>query len=155
MTVEINRFNLRVYGVLVNTNRSVLLVDEQIGDYTFTKFPGGGLEFGEGIVDCLKREFREELGQEPISYKHLYTTEFFQQSAFRYTDQIVSIYYWVDALQEDFSLPMGWQERNTGKRVELLSFKWVSLDKLHPDMVTFPIDKHVVELVLKQKADLL
>ena len=54
-------FNVRVYGLLINENKQVLVSDEYIrGDY-ITKFPGGGLEFGEGTRDCLKREFMEEM----------------------------------------------------------------------------------------------
>ena len=29
-----------------------------------TKFPGGGMEFGEGTIDCIKRECMEEFGEE-------------------------------------------------------------------------------------------
>jgi len=43
-----------------------------------TKFPGGGLQFGEGTIDCIKREFREELGCEIGVLKHFYTTDYFQ-----------------------------------------------------------------------------
>ncbi len=58
---EINRFIIRVYGIWISDEK-VLLVEETVKRNTITKFPGGGLEFGEGIIDCLKREFKEELG---------------------------------------------------------------------------------------------
>src|SRR5207344_3401209 len=90
-------FNIRVYGLLINEQRQVLVSDEYIrGDY-FTKFPGGGLELGEGTRDCLKREFKEETGLDVIVGDHIYTTDYFQQSAFNPNDQIVSIYYFVKA----------------------------------------------------------
>ena len=50
-------FNIRVYGILLNDRNEVLVSDECRNGYSFTKFPGGGLEFGEGLVDGLKREF--------------------------------------------------------------------------------------------------
>ncbi|RZK13557.1 MAG: NUDIX hydrolase, partial [Flavobacterium sp.] len=49
-------FNVRVYGVLINHDNQVLISDEQSGGRTFSKFPGGGLELGEGLIDALKRE---------------------------------------------------------------------------------------------------
>ena len=48
-------FNLRVYGILLGENKKVLVSDEFIRGNYYTKFPGGGLEFGEGTRDCLKR----------------------------------------------------------------------------------------------------
>ena len=53
-------FNIRVYGILVNDQDQVLVADEYIRGGYYTKFPGGGLEFGEGTRDWLKREFKEE-----------------------------------------------------------------------------------------------
>ena len=89
--MAINRFTVRVYGILFDEHKRILVSDEFIrGDY-FTKFPGGGLELGEGTRDCLKREFKEETGLDVIVGDHLYTTDYFQQSAFNPNDQIISI----------------------------------------------------------------
>src|SRR5215470_19627527 len=93
-------FNIRVYGVLVNEKKKVLVADEYIRGKYYTKFPGGGLELGEGTRDCLKREFKEEMNLEVQIGEHLYTTDFYQQSAFNATQQIISIYYLVKALEE-------------------------------------------------------
>ena len=59
-----SRFNVRVYGLLINDRSEVLISREIIQGMRVTKFPGGGLEFGEGIEDGLKREFIEELSLE-------------------------------------------------------------------------------------------
>ena len=77
-----NRFNLRVYGLLINEQQQVLVSDELIRGNYITKFPGGGLEFGEGTRNCLQREFREELNLQVETGEHFYTTDYFQQSAF-------------------------------------------------------------------------
>ena len=86
-------FNIRIYGVLKDENNRVLVSDEYIRGSYITKFPGGGLEFGEGTRDCLKREFKEETNLDVTIGQHIYTTDFFQISAFNNRDQIISIYY--------------------------------------------------------------
>src|SRR5206468_6399504 len=93
------RFNIRVYGVLINDQNQVLVSDEMIRGKNYTKFPGGGLEFGEGTRDCLQREFLEEMNLKVEVQEHLYTTDFFQISAFNPDHQIISIYYKVQALE--------------------------------------------------------
>jgi len=89
-------FNLRVYGVWINSVGEVLLTEEKVGSRVFVKFPGGGLEYGEGLLDCLKREWKEETGMDLISLDHYYTTDFFQASAFHPRQQVVSVYYRVE-----------------------------------------------------------
>ena len=90
-------FNIRIYGLLLDNQQRLLVSDEFIKGNFFTKLPGGGLEIGEGTRDCLKREFKEETGLDVEIGKHIYTTDFFQISAFNNKDQIISIYYWVHA----------------------------------------------------------
>jgi ADP-ribose pyrophosphatase YjhB (NUDIX family) len=74
------QFNIRVYGILINEQKQLLVSDEFIRGGYYTKFPGGGLEFGEGTRDCLKREFIEELNLKIEVLDHLYTTDFYQES---------------------------------------------------------------------------
>ena len=93
-------FNVRVYGILINEKKQILVSDEYIRGNYYTKFPGGGLEIGEGTRDCLKREFREEMDLEVEIGEHLYTTDFYQVSAFNPAHQIISIYYSANALEE-------------------------------------------------------
>src|SRR5687768_7046744 len=93
-------FNIRVYGVLVNENKQVLVADELIRGNFYTKFPGGGLEYGEGTRDCLMREFMEEMGLKVDVGEHLYTTDYFQVSAFNPDHQIISIYYLVQPMED-------------------------------------------------------
>src|SRR5947207_1982145 len=93
------RFNVRVYGVLLGERTEVLVSDEFIRGRYYTKFPGGGLEYGEGTRDCLKREFLEEMNLNVEVGEHIYTTDYFQISAFNPDHQIISIYYLVKALE--------------------------------------------------------
>lgn len=140
-------FNVRVYGLLINEQNQVLLSDEQSGGRIFSKFPGGGLELGEGLADALKREFMEECNAEIEVLGHLYTTDFYEQSSFN-DSQILSIYYLVKVLQPlslNFKIvPFDFDEGT------FQSFRWIALDELKADDVTFKTDKKAIELLLKQ-----
>lgn len=145
MTNKINRFNIRVYGILLHESEdAVLLTDEKRGDWQFTKFPGGGLEFGEGPIECVKREFLEELNQEVEVIRHFYTTDFFQRSAFVKTDQIISIYYLLKPLGD-------LKFRISEKAFEYCPtpdgeqcFRFKKINELKEEDLTFPIDKLIV-----------
>ncbi|WP_316811513.1 NUDIX domain-containing protein [Pedobacter heparinus] len=140
-------FNVRVYGLLINDSNEVLISDEQSGGRTFSKFPGGGLELGEGLIDALKREFMEECNAEIEVLSHLYTTDFYEQSSFN-DSQILSIYYLVKASHPLLlSFKTNLFDFDEGA---LQSFRWISLDVLKTDDVTFKTDKTAIELLLKQ-----
>lgn len=148
------RFNIRVYGVLINEQNQVLVSDEWIRGNYYTKFPGGGMEYGEGTRDCLKREFMEEMNLHVEICDHLYTTDFFQESAFRPGDQIISIYYLVKPLEpitvRISEKPFDFDEAQT-KAYELNneceSFRFIPFEELNEDSVSLPIDKIVVKMI--------
>ena len=147
-------FNIRVYGILVSEDNQVLVSDEFIRGNYYTKFPGGGLEFGEGTRECLEREFMEEMNLQVEVREHLYTTDFFQMSAFNPEHQIVSIYYRVQPLEiikaPLRSTPFEFDEkqlevyRATG---ETETFRMIPLEEFGEHSVSLPIDKVVAELV--------
>ncbi len=147
-------FNIRVYGILLGQNNQVLVSDEFIRGNYYTKFPGGGLEFGEGTRDCLKREFKEEMNLEVKVTDHIYTTDFFQLSAFTQGHQIISIYYFVEALEAIRAplreKPFDFDERElaTYQRTgETETFRFIAKNDFSGEMVSLPIDKIVAEMV--------
>lgn len=144
---NVDRFNIRVYGILINPNDEVLLIHERMGDFDFTKFPGGGMEFGEGTRDCLKREFMEEAQLDIEIGEHIYTTDFYQQSAFRKTDQLISIYYNVVPREIPIHINLDEFEVIEHGKPEYLRFFWVKRSELKPEMLTFPIDKKVCKMI--------
>ncbi len=146
----ITRLNIRVYGILTDNKNNILIVDEQIGDFKFTKFPGGGLELGEGTKACLEREFMEECNLAIEVKEHIYTTDFFQPSAFKLGDQLIAIYYAVEAKNKPISLNLNPIEITENGKTETLQFKWLEMKDLHTDIFTFPIDKLVCDM-LKNK----
>jgi len=135
-------FNVRVYGILIDDQNQVLISDERTENVSFTKFPGGGLEYGEGLIDALKREYMEETGMEIAVGKHIYTTDFFEKSSFN-ESQILSIYYQVTC-----KTPL---ELNIRKEVfdfteksregKLQAFRLVHIDELKEEDLTFLTDQ--------------
>jgi len=144
------RFNIRVYGIWINDRQEILVSDERIGDFKFTKFPGGGLEFGEGIKDCLIREWKEELNIDIEVGNHIYTTDFFQLSAFDKTSQIISIYYNVRPIDAKPLIDL--RERVFdfhGNGHEEITFRQIPLQQFSAMDVSLPIDKIVATLITK------
>lgn len=147
-------FNIRVYGILIGENKQVLVSDEYIrGDY-ITKFPGGGLEFGEGTRDCLKREFREEMDLDVRVGDHIYTTDYFQMSAFNPSHQIISIYYFAHALEPIKcplrQKPFDFDEQQLAvykEKGETETFRFIDWNEFSEASVMLPIDKIVAGML--------
>ena len=135
-------FNIRVYGLLINELNQVLISDECHNGFSFTKFPGGGMEFGEGFKETLIREFQEELGIEIHVNELFYFNEFFQVSKFNPKDQLFSFYYkvsyadWKSIITNQHDVPL---------KTEGEKHRWISLNELKKEQFTFPIDQLVAE----------
>jgi len=150
-------FNVRVYGILLNENKQVLVSDEYIRGKYYTKFPGGGLEFGEGTRDCLQREFKEEMNLDVRVGDHIYTTDIFQMSAFKTDDQIIAIYYFVHAL-EPISVTIKTTEFDFDESQlqiyqqtqQIETVRFIDWEKFSPEVITLPIDK-IVSSLLREK----
>lgn len=145
--MNINKFNVRVYGILINERQQLLVTDELIKGHEITKFPGGGLEFGEGTIECIKREFIEETNNAIEVIEHFYTTDYFQASAYNKEHQIISIYYIVMPVSN-------FQINSTEKIFDFVkgkkydqTFRWIDLKSVTENDFTLPIDKRVGKLL--------
>ena len=140
-------FNLRVYGLLINSSEEILLSDEYRFETFFTKFPGGGVEHGEGILDALKREFKEELNAEITSNEFLFFNDFFQESSFHKNIQVTCFYYMVKCKdishlgKENYTIPMFDQGEKQ---------RWVPCATLNPDTLRFPTDRMALKTLKKR-----
>lgn len=150
MSEKINKYIIRVYGLIINPNQEILISDEFQLDMRMTKFPGGGMEFGEGTIDCLKREAIDEFGQDVEVLEHFYTTDYFQPTHFFNGAQLVSIYYlaaFKDKIRFKISnKPFNFDFEKNGVQ----SFRWEQIRDLKVEDFTFPIDRKVVELLKKK-----
>jgi 8-oxo-dGTP diphosphatase len=142
-------FNIRAYGFLIDEGK-ILVTDEFRLGILMTKFPGGGLKYGEGLIDCLKREFREELQTEIEIVSHYYTTDFFQATdLLPFESQLINIYYLVKTEKP-------WSFKTTEKKYDFPEladgaqcFRWMKIAELTEDDFTFPVDKLMVEKIKK------
>lgn len=135
-------FNIRVYGLLINELNEVLISDECRNGYAFTKFPGGGMEFGEGFNETLVREYQEELNIAIEVGELFFFNEFFQVSKFNPKDQLFSFYYlvnypqWKSIVTDQHEVPL----TTDGEK-----HRWIPLKNLKKELFTFPIDQLVAE----------
>jgi 8-oxo-dGTP pyrophosphatase MutT (NUDIX family) len=136
------KFTVRVYGLLLNDQREILISDEFRFGRFFTKFPGGGVEHGEGLIEALKREFMEEIGIQIEVNALFYVNDFVQFSAFKSDEQLLSFYFWVSTSEwekipsDTYTIPF---TEETEKQ------RWIPLQNIYPDLFTFPIDKLVAK----------
>ena len=137
MNKHINSFNIRVYGLILESG-SILLSKELIMGEEVIKFPGGGLEHGEGLIEGLNREFKEEMGQRIYNVKHYYTTDFFQRGSFKLTDQLISIYYTGKLKHKVVN------KINKPKKEQPV-FIWEKLERLNEVKFKFPIDQLIIK----------
>jgi 8-oxo-dGTP diphosphatase len=138
LTGNSKRFNIRVYGIWLHDGK-VLVNEELIKRRKIIKFPGGGLDWGEGTIDCLKREWKEELGIDIEVLQHFYTTDFFQPSAFD-DSQVISIYYLVRSQNPEAAIT----NHIDGERTY-----WMQLQDIDDDSFSLPIDKLVGNMLKK------
>ena len=146
---SIKSFVIRVYGFIINDNNEVLIAEEFHNDTFMRKFPGGGLEYGEGIIDCLRRELVEELGFELTVMEQVYITPSFVTSAFNKSAQVIGVYYRVSPIAQ--MLPLYRENRLPPTENGMENFKWISIDVLSKSDFTFKSDQEAFEYLLARR----
>ena len=138
---KLNAFTIRIYGVLVENNKLMRLKEPYWGEILY-KLPGGGLEYGEGTLECLARELKEELNLELDTAELFYVQEDFIRSKFKGNEQLFTVYYKITCKNiTDLKI--------IDKNIEEVN--WIDLNELSPDLMTLPVDKIVVEKLLREQ----
>ena len=130
-TQNFRGFNIRVYALCI-VNNEILTLKEPFAGNMVVKLPGGGLEFGEGTADCLKREFKEELNLEITVGDAFYIQKDFVPSLAKDGKQLLTLYFFVTIIDLN--------------NLELLDkniqeVNWIPLTANNP--FTLPVDKIV------------
>lgn len=145
MNRKIKSFNLRVYALIIERD-SILVSRELIGGKYLYKFPGGGLQYGEGLIKGLQRESMEEMNQNLKNIKHFYTTDFFQQSQFDSKDQLIAIYYKANLtskINNKLKVPIK----------DFPVFEWKKITDFSVKDLHFPTDQFVFNLLKNHNID--
>lgn len=139
----VDRFTIRVYGIWINEKEEVLVSDERVAGQLITKFPGGGLEPGEGPADCVKREWQEELNVSIRIHSQFYFTDDFVESFLNDGRQVISLYYRVEVLEpiqaKIKTKPFDFEEDREGAQ----AFRFIPLARISADDFSLPIDRKV------------
>jgi ADP-ribose pyrophosphatase YjhB (NUDIX family) len=149
--METGKIIIRVYGIYNNPELGILVSDEIVKGRRITKFPGGGLEYGEGPMDCLRREMIEETGSEFEILSHFYTTSFFVNSVFHADRQVVSIYYTMHPLKQiEFRIAkkvFDFEMEEEGAQ----SFRYILPETISEDSFSLVVDREVGKMLSEKK----
>jgi len=130
-TQNFKGFNIRVYALCI-VNNELLTLKEPFAGNMVVKLPGGGLEFGEGTADCLKREFKEELNLELTVNDAFYIQEDFVPSLAKDGKQLLTLYFFA-TIKDLHNLEI--IDRN------IQEVNWIPLTANNP--FTLPVDRIV------------
>lgn len=130
-TQNFKGFNIRVYALCI-VNNELLTLKEPFAGNMVVKLPGGGLEFGEGTADCLKREFKEELNLELTVGDAFYIQEDFVPSLAKDGKQLLTLFFFA-TIKDLHNLEI------IDKNIQEVN--WIPLTANNP--FTLPVDKIV------------
>jgi len=118
-----NQLRLRVCGICVQSGKVLLINHSGMNESgEFWSPPGGGLEFGESIEDCLKREFLEETNTIISVGRFLTVREFLKPPL-----HAIELYYEVKILSGEIKIGFDPEmEYQIIKDIQWLSFEEVS-----------------------------
>jgi len=129
------RWIVRVYGLLPDEKGRYLVLEEFFRGVWITKFPGGGVEPHEGLLEALHRELEEELGIEVRKTEHFYTTDFFQRSYYHAQARLLVVYY------------KAWWKGEIQPTSPRQKFFWLPPALMQ---LSFPVDRYVQGLLLRE-----
>lgn len=90
----LERFNARCYALICSDKGRLLVLKERWRGVDLQKLPGGGLELGEGMLECLDREISEEFeSSQSLTWAHFHCPTHCFSSQFRPEEQLLLNYF--------------------------------------------------------------
>jgi len=118
------KVRIRACGILVENGKILLVKHEGLGSLGYYwSPPGGGCEFGEPVIQTLKREFSEEVGLEIESGEFV---GFHEHIDSRF--HAMELFFKVKRLSGNVLL--GSDPENTGTGPTLIDVAWFSMNEL-------------------------
>ena len=131
------KIRIRVAVILVKSN-TVLLVKHHKYGKEYWLFPGGGLEYGETIESCAKRELKEETNLEIELGDLVLVNESIPPDKHRH---VLNLFYWGKIISGELKV---------GKDAVLVAAEFIALDKL-PDLIIYPnVKKELIAIINHQ-----
>ena len=136
-----NRIRIRVNGILLQSSSLLMVqIHSPVTDKLVWMPPGGGLEFGESLEACLKREFQEETGA------HIKVGEFlFLNELIEGPYHAVEMYYRVR--QTGGNIRLGSDPEHDTQSQLLKAIKWQPVSQLSTIRVSPDVLKQKLELL--------
>ena len=147
-TVKAMKFTARCYALIVSDTGRLLVMKERWRDVDLNKLPGGGLELGEGLLECLNRELKEEFARfEPCQWSHLHTPTHYFTSQFRPDEQLLLTYFKAVAPVKEQRWALNPEESEN-----LLGIEWLSLRKENRSWFTLESDRDAFDKLVVRYA---
>lgn len=141
------KLSIRVYAIFQTEDGKVPVLREKYHDLELVKFPGGGMVWGEGVIDTLKRELYEELGMRDFSYELFFIYEKPIISIFNPEVSVVTIYYLVTSKE---NLSIGKQTPVKKDNSALLEILYLPLEESSCNQLTFENDRLALKTFLQR-----
>ena len=133
-------FNVRVYGWL-ECEGKVLVSRETFEAGELVKFPGGGVELGEGPSQALRREFLEEVQLNVDVVGPAYTSPNFHRSYFHHR-QLLALYFSVQTKEK--LKPSACTQKFAGFLKQRQLF-WCKVDQFDIETLTHEVDREAFQ----------
>lgn len=123
--------NIRVrIGVVLVKDGKILLIKQRKDDKEYWLVPGGGIDYGEKIKDCAKREIKEETNLDIELKQFLFTYESINTDKGKH---VLNFFFLAEILSGELKL---------GKEENLVDLKFFEFEKLkeiklYPDIVDY------------------
>ncbi len=113
-----NKVFAAVKALIVNGQKQLLVIKQQVGEYELWDLPGGRIEYGESPLETLKREIIEEVGLD-VAIGNMAGTWWFYRTK---TDnaQVVCMTWTCSLTSSDINI------HNNPAAENIVEYRWVS-----------------------------